>query len=101
CKGFNMIKHLCREMEKQKGAEFPDLKPDRHVFAFTNGLYFLKKNKFIPYSEIEKSHAEYDKIVAGHYIKLPFPDEDEIKLYESKDPKIDPDKWYDIDTPMF
>lgn len=64
--------------------EFPELKPDRLVFSFTNGIYFGKNDIFKKYSELTFTDREF---VACKYFPIAFPE--------------DVPDWRSINTPLF
>ncbi len=65
--------------------EFPELKPDRLVFSFTNGIYFGKGDIFKKYSDLTVAERE---VVACKYFPVAFP-EDIVT------------DWRTIQTPLF
>lgn len=67
--------------------EFPMLEPDRHLFAFTDGIYDAKNVMFHPY---EKDPLPSDR-VAIKFFDMPF-NVEALFMYED---------WYDIPTPDF
>ena len=75
----NVTKHLINAHD----TEFSDLKPDRHVFSFKNGIYITTTDTFIPY---EQSNTLDSDVIACNYFDMDFPTEE----YEN---------WYDIPTP--
>ena len=79
----NVTKHLihCHD------TEFQDLKSDRHVFSFRNGIYVTTTDTFIPYEESSKLDSD---VIACNYFEMDFPVDD----YENKK-----EKWFDISTP--
>jgi phage/plasmid-associated DNA primase len=64
-------------------SQFQELKKDRHIFAFQNGLYFAKEDKFIDYD-----HSIPPNTVAAKYFDIPF---DNNSILETRD----------IETPYF
>lgn len=69
--------------------EFPELKSNRSIFSFKNGVYDASEHLFFPYDTYKLSHS----IVACKYFDMDF---DYIK---TDTPKFD---WYnDIETPSF
>lgn len=83
CKGHNAIEYLkhCRDMD------FFDLNPDRHTFAFSNGVYQADLNRFMYHGD-QRLHSS---IVACKYFDIQF-DYEEFITYE--DPM-------DVPTPAF
>lgn len=77
----NLINFLkeCREYE------FPEIKKDRNIFSFTNGVYNSKEHKFYDYNDAKLS----TDIVASKYHNLPF------------NYIADRDAWESIPTPHF
>jgi hypothetical protein len=67
-------------------SEFRDLKPDRHVFSFKNGIYNALANAFHLYTD-KDIPAD---LTACNYIDMEC-DEEDIKNND----------WYDIATPVF
>lgn len=81
----NLIEHLsvCHD------AQFPELKKNRHVFSFKNGLYVARdidgKPRFYPY-ESQEFKALDPTVVSAKYFPINFDSNDY-------------DDWYDIPTP--
>lgn len=71
--------HLCTITEKQ----FPKLYPDRHWFAFRNGLYHTRHGQFFPYGQ---PGIPYN-VVACKYHDLTF----DTEVLQIKN-------WYDVPT---
>jgi phage/plasmid-associated DNA primase len=78
-------------LENCKDGQFPDLEMDRHVFAFSNGVYHVKQledgshtDKFYPFDgrEIIPAH-----LTACNFFDLPFDDYEDVE------------DWYHIPTP--
>ena len=78
--------HLCACHDVQ----LPDLKKDRHVFAFNNGIYLAAEDRFVLYGTDEHRALPHD-LVAAKYFAAPMPLAD-----------ADPDgmDWYEIATPF-
>lgn len=68
-----------------KDVQFPVLVKSRNVFAFKNGIYEARKDRFRPYREGTPSDR-----VACKYFDLEFDEE-----------SVDIDDWYSIETPHF
>jgi hypothetical protein len=62
------VEHLdnCRDVQ------LPDLKKDRHVFAFRNGIYLAAKDAFLKYGTPE-AHALPADTIAARFFDLDFP----------------------------
>lgn len=67
--------------------QFPTLERDRHVFAFSDGLYLAITDEFIPYKEV--SNRVPSTTAACKYFDLPFLDTSHSQTED----------WYDIPTP--
>jgi len=80
----NCVRILC----KIKDSQFPELKKDRGVFAFSNGLYITYKDKFYEYPI--PPGAVSTSVVACNFIDHPF-------THYSQDPRYT--DWYDFPTP--
>jgi len=88
------LKHVVTLLENIRDVEFTDLVPDRHVFAFTTGIYDCLNMYYTPYVDAAtgERNAIVRDLVACKYFQLPFPDEHANTL----------DDWYDaIETPYF
>lgn len=81
-------------LSKCKDIQFPEIKKNRHVWAFNNGLFVGKEwnptkgcwiSRFYPYENPPRDPT----IVASKYFDLPFSDHGDI---------VD---WWDIPTPHF
>ena len=93
------IKTLTDYLENMKDPRIMDLVKDRHVFAFTNGIYNCKEEVTVDGVKMYIDHFyEYgsditrslDKdVVASKFFNMPFDNYDSI------------DDWYDIPTPVF
>jgi hypothetical protein len=57
-------------MQKCQDPEFPNLKKDRHIFSWTNGVYFIEEDKFYPYAD--PMLAAKPDVVACMYHPLEF-----------------------------
>ena len=84
-------------LSKCKDIQFPEIKKNRHVWAFNNGLFVGKEwnptkgcwiSRFYPY-ENPIYHYLDPTIVASKYFDLPFYNHEDI------------DDWWDIPTPHF
>jgi hypothetical protein len=79
--------------------QFPVLKKDRHVFAFSNGIYLAEKDKFLPYW-VEEGQGECvvrdleSSVVACHYFDNHFTTWEEYG-------ELGVQTWYDIPTVAF
>jgi hypothetical protein len=71
------VEHLdnCRDVQ------MPDLKKDRHVFSFRNGIYLAAKNRFLKYGTPEARALPADTI-AARFFDVEFP-----KIAENDDPE--------------
>jgi hypothetical protein len=91
------IKNATEFLENCKDPRISDLKQDRHVFAFRNGIYNCKEK--VPGTDLYQDHFyEYGSditkslninVVACKFFNCEFNNFDEI------------DDWYDIPTPNF
>lgn len=81
-------------LSKCKDIQFPEIKKNRHVWAFNNGLFVGKEwnsvkgcwiSRFYPYETPPRDPT----IVASKYFDLPFSDHEDIA------------DWWDIPTPHF
>lgn len=84
-KNGQMRKHLVEHLVKCVDSQFPELKKNRNVFSFRNGLYICKEQKFYPYESKEFRRLD-PTIVSANYFDQDFDD----NLYES---------YRDIPTP--
>jgi hypothetical protein len=89
------IKNATDYLENCKDPRVSDLKKDRHVFAFRNGIYCCKEKEgelyydhFYEYGSDITKRLNID-IVASKFFNCNFNNFDEI------------DDWYDIPTPFF
>lgn len=64
--------------------QFPDLTRDRHVFAFSNGMYLADRDVFMSYHQVASSVPA--SVAACKYFQLPFDNSG-------------CNNWYDIPTP--
>ncbi|AGO83917.1 D5 N terminal like incomplete domain containing protein [Pandoravirus salinus] len=87
-------KHAVATLEKCSDIEFPDLVPDRRVFAFTTGLYDCYTLAYTPYVDPAtgaRNHIDRHT-VACKFFDMPFPEQFADVA----------DDWYaDIATPRF
>lgn len=67
----DLIGPLCKYLEQCKDPELPELTPDRHVFAFKNGLYNASENRFYTFGVVED--VIRSNVVAAKYFDLEFP----------------------------
>ena len=73
--------------------QLPDLRKDRHVFAFSNGIYLAASDCFVPYGSPEHAALPPD-LVAAKYFGQPLP------LEQTHADAQGPDDWYDaVATP--
>ena len=89
-KNGQMRKNLIEHLSCCYDSQFPELKKNRHVFSFSNGLYVCRHKdnnepRFFPYESPEFKNLD-PTIVSSNYFDLPF-DKNEYK------------HWYDIPTP--
>lgn len=78
--------------------EFPELRRDKSVFSFDNGVYLAEDNEFLSYddqaSPFNTSHPLYcGEKVPGKHFEVPFPVDEHAKTV------ADPEYWKKIDTP--
>ena len=66
----NYIKQAAEFIANCKDLQFPELKKDRHIFSFRNGIYFAKDKKFMNFNEVPST------IVSSKYFNKDFPVED-------------------------
>lgn len=71
--------------------ELPTLKPDRHLFAFTDGLYDAENGHFYNYA----TDSIDSNRVAVKYFHIPFNDEEMMKYHKPNEIG----SWYNIPTP--
>jgi hypothetical protein len=50
-KAVNIMEHVAELLSKKREVEVPWLNPDRRVFAFRNGCYMAKEERFITFSQ--------------------------------------------------
>jgi hypothetical protein len=81
-----VVEHLthCRDVQ------LPDLRKDRHVFSFNNGVYLAAKDEFVPYGTARAAALPTD-LVAAKYFDLPADAYDETRAGD--------DDWFGIPTP--
>lgn len=82
------MENCVRILLKIKDSQFPELKKDRGVFAFSNGLYIAYKDKFYEYPI--PPGAVSPSVVACNFIDHPF-------THYSTQPHYD--DWYNFPTP--
>ena len=84
-------------LSKCKDIQFPEIQKNRHVWAFTNGLFVGKEwhpdegrwiSQFYPYDGV-KFHCLDPTVVASKYFEKPFIPHDDVE------------NWWDIPTPHF
>ena len=82
-------------LQSCRDVQLPDLKKDRHVFAFEDGIYLAAKDRFCAYGTPEHAAISTDLIAAKY-----FPMKLGPHLVPS-DPVADDkeDQWYEISTP--
>lgn len=68
---MNSVKQAAEFLNNCQDSQFRELIKDRHVFAFKNGLYFAKDDKFIMYHEKIPSNT-----VASKYFDIDFNSDD-------------------------
>ncbi|AVK75871.1 D5 N terminal like incomplete domain containing protein [Pandoravirus neocaledonia] len=87
-------KHAVEALENCTDVEFPDLVPNRHVFAFRTGIYDCMSMTYTPYIDPEtreRNHID-PRLVACKYFNMDFPEQYADVI----------DDWYtDIPTPHF
>jgi hypothetical protein len=71
--------HLVQNLTCTKSAMFPDLKKNRHIFSFRNGIYFAHFDLFLPYgysttdlSEENKLKIANENVTSANYFDLDF-----------------------------
>ncbi|MCH9715521.1 MAG: hypothetical protein K0U52_00330 [Gammaproteobacteria bacterium] len=69
----DMVRTLTTYLLDCTDPEFPELKPNRHVFSFTNGLYHAKEMGFYPYGDANKPIPT--DLVAAKFFDNRFPEE--------------------------
>lgn len=84
--GNNNAKVIIEYLTKTDDYQFRKLQKDRHVFAFKNGVYFAKEDRF---HRFDSGVLLEDRVVAAKYFDLDFLTFDDV------------DDWYDIPTPNF
>ena len=102
-------KEAIKYLENYEGMEFEEIKKDRHVFAFRNGIYISKKwnedlerfgDEWVPYTG-KNSKKIGSSIVACKYFDFNFDEETRADL---KDPDHIYNDWWNIiveDCPFF
>lgn len=53
--------------------QLPDLRKDRHVFSFSNGIYLAARDVFVPYADSAAMSTVATDVVAARFFDLPFP----------------------------
>jgi hypothetical protein len=92
--------HLCACHD----AQLPDLKKDRHVFAFTNGIYLAASDRFVRYGSSAHTALPLD-LVAAKFFDAPMPvqfadlDDPDAPQDAHQDPADDADWYAAIATP--
>jgi hypothetical protein len=82
--GNNNAKVVVEYLTKTDDYQFKKLRKNRHVFAFKNGVYFAKENRF---HRFDSGGLIDDQVVAAKYFELDFHEYDHLQ------------DWYDIPTP--
>lgn len=86
-KNFTARSDSCRAitdfLTNCKDSQFNEIKKDRHIFSFKNGVYFASNNTFMKYE-----NGIPDGVVSSKYFDI------EFDSYDSSN-------WKDIDTPLF
>ena len=67
----DLIGPLCKYFELCKDSELPELTPDRHIFAFQNGVYNAEENRFYGFGNPDD--IINSNVVAAKYFDLEFP----------------------------
>jgi hypothetical protein len=81
-------------LQSCRDVQLPDLKKDRHVFSFEDGVYLADKDRFCAYGTPEHSAIPTD-VVAAKYFPLKFG-----PTYVANGGADSADSWYvDIKTP--
>lgn len=89
-------KHVIEYLKECVDPEFPELKPNRHIFSFSNGIYDAHQMAFFKYYNRDNDQGVIgDDITACNYFDMQFPDEF-ISGFPDKY-----EDWYDIPTTTF
>jgi energy-coupling factor transporter ATP-binding protein EcfA2 len=75
---------------------FPDVKPSRYWYSFSNGIYNIKTDKFYEYKSLAFKHLPDDVISCAHFEQKFDNAEYEWHMEHGPDRK---DRWYNIPTP--
>jgi len=79
--------------------QLPDLKRDRHVFSFADGIYLAPTDRFVRYGTPEHAALPTELVAAKHFEGLCFGREEDDVVIELEDPE-DREDWYEaIKTP--
>jgi len=89
-KDKNCVKYAIDYLNTSKDPEIPWLRPDRHIFCFSQGMYLAKEERFIPYTDFAKVFP-CGPPVACNYFDVPF----DFHLIEACD------DYMQIPTPAF
>lgn len=91
-KSGNVRKNLIEHLTVCNDSQFPELKKDRHVFSFKNGLYVTKdsdgKPKFYPYTS-DAFKCLDPTIVSSKYFDVNFDNDDYVHWYDIPTPSLD------------
>lgn len=93
--GANRAEQIAKFLQEGDDQQFPELIKDRHMFAFSDGLYVTKvetdegrfEDVFYPYTNVDWSQIDPKKVACNYF---------KSKFYQE-----DPQDWYDIQTPHF
>jgi hypothetical protein len=78
--------------------QLPDLQRDRHVFAFSDGIYLAADDRFVRYGS--RAHRQLPtELVAAKYFDQPFPRDDGGDGDGNDDDDDDEPDWYALPTP--
>tara|TARA_B100001093_G_scaffold3139_3_gene3235 strand:+ start:5340 stop:7109 length:1770 start_codon:yes stop_codon:yes gene_type:complete len=81
----NCVRSASEFLTNCTDSQFPQLKKDRHIFSFKNGIYFAKEDKFVEYKSEGFRKIKSTTVSAKYFSK---------KFNVEK-------KWEDIETPLF
>jgi hypothetical protein len=76
--------------------QLPDLKPDRHVFSFADGVYLAAADRFVRYGTPEHAALPTELVAAKHFAGLRF---EAVDCLDDKEDDDDVDSYSSIKTP--
>lgn len=82
--GAQNAKAVISYLEKANDSQLPVLDRDRTVFSFTDGMYFARTDRFVPYADLTDLPQD---VVAAKFFAQPF------------DSQVARQDWRDIPTP--